>query len=162
MRRIVVVTCILVFSSACDPGWSYHVPDPPAGVNRQSDSYRGISMRTTAGLFTGSLDVDVELTNVGAGPLVVQEDPFRVLDSSHRPLPWYGGQPPAKPCEDRPQKAVTLGSGESCRIRARFLVRPNADVFGRRNADLRTITVIVDGLERGGVRVASSTVLEWD
>ena len=162
MKSIGVVAFILIFGAGCDPGWSYHVPDSPVGMTRPSDDPRGISMRTRAGLSTGSLDVEIDVTNSGPGVLAIHEDPFRVLDSSSRPFAWYWGHPAAKPCEDRREKVVALDRGQSCTIRGRFLVHPNASVFGGRNTDLKILTVIVDGLARGGAPIASSAVLEWD
>jgi hypothetical protein len=162
MRRIIVVVSALIMGTACDPGWSYHVPDASVGTPRAPDARGAISMQTRAELFTGSLDVEIELTNRGGGALVVHEARFRVLDSSHRPLPWYWGHPPDKPCEAREQAVVTLDRGQSCTMRGRFLVRPNAGVFGGRNMNLKTLTVVVDGLVRGSAPVEGSEVLEWD
>lgn len=162
MRSIVLVTCALSFGAACDPGWSYHVPDSLVGVTRAPNGDGTISMRTRAGLSTGSLDVEIDLTNGDTGPLIVREDAFRVLDSSRRPLGWYSGHPPPKPCEDRQEKIVELESGDSCTMRGRFSVHPNVNVFGSRNTDLKTLTVIVDGLTKRGGPVATSAVLEWD
>ncbi len=90
-------------------------------------------MRTRAGLSTGSLDVEIQITNSDGRALIVHRDPFRVLDSSHLPLAWYWGHPPGKPCEGRQQEVVTLDRGQSCTMRGRFRVRPNAGVFGGRN-----------------------------
>jgi len=162
MKSIGVLVSILMFGAGCDPGWSYHVADSPVGMIRQSDDRGAVSMRTRAGLSTGSLDVEVDITNGGADVLVIHEDPFRVLDSSRRPLAWYWGHPPGRPCEEREEKVVTLDRGQSCTIRGRFVVHPNASVFGGRNADLKTLTVVVDGLVKGGAPSARSTVLEWD
>jgi hypothetical protein len=162
MKSVGVVVSILLLGAGCDPGWSYHVADSPVGMSRQSDDRGGVSMRTKAGLSTGSLDVEIDVTNGGTDPVVIHEGPFRVLDSSRRPLAWYWGQPSARPCEQRQEKLVTLDRGQSCTIRGRFVVHPNAGVFAGRNTDLKTLTVIVDGLVRGAVPIASSTVLEWD
>src|SRR4051812_9717742 len=116
MRLIVVVASTMLIG-ACDPGWSYHVPDSRVGSTRAPEDRGAISMQTRAGLSTGSLDVEIELTNRDGGALIVHGDPFRVLDSSHRPLPWYWGHPPQKPCEAREQAVVTLDRGQSCTMR---------------------------------------------
>lgn len=162
MKTVGVVVSVLLFGPGCDPGWSYHVADSPVGMTRQSDDHGAVSIRTRAGLFTGSLDVEINITNGGTDAVVVHEGPFRVLDASRRPLPWYWRQPPARPCEQRQEKLVTLDRGQSCTVRGRFVVHPNAGVLGGRNTDLKTLTVVVDGLVRGGLPIASSTVLEWD
>ena len=162
MKAVVVLVSVLMFGAGCDPGWSYHVADLPIGTTRQSDDRGAVSMRTRAGLSTGSLDVEIDITNGGADAVVIHEGPFQVLDSSSRPLAWYWGQPAARPCEERQEKIVTLDRGRSCTIRGRFVVHPNAGVFGGRNRDLKTLTVIVNGLVRGGIPISSSTVLEWD
>lgn len=162
MRPVGAVMFILMFGAGCDPGWSYHIADLPVGMTRQSDDSGAVSMRTRAGLSTGSLDVEIDITNGGSDVLVIHEDPFRVLDSSRRPLAWYWGHPAGRPCEERQERIVTLDGGQSCTIRGRFVVHPNAGVLGGRNTDLKTLTVVVDGLAKGGVPIAPSTVLEWD
>lgn len=156
-----LVTYVLSAGAACDPGWSYHVPDSPVGAGPPNGNGT-ISMRTRAGLSTGSLDVEIELTNSDTDVLTVREDAFRVLDSSRRPLAWYSGHPPVRPCEGRQEKVVQLKRNQSCTMRGRFSARPNANVFGGRNADLKTLTVIVDGLTKGDEPLAASAVLEWD
>ena len=163
MKRVVFVACAVIVGASCDPGWRYHVPDRPDGVTRGGDARGSISMRTKGELAITALYVEVAVTNLDAGVLVVHENPFHVLDARGRPLPWYAGHPPARPCEEQPQTVVPLGRGEPCTMRGRFLVRPTDDSLGwHPNPDLKTLTVILDGLERGGVRLASSAILAWN
>jgi hypothetical protein len=151
----------ILFAVGCDPGWNYHVPDPRPGAP-DSMGGREIGLRVEGSLFTSELGVQIELTNRGSFPLIVREDPFRVLDASHRPLPWYRGRPPTEPCENLKQKIVVLDPGKVCILRGNFEVRPNAGFFGGRNTDLRNLTVVVDGLKKAGLTASRSVILEWE
>ena len=157
-----VLASALVFAVGCDPGWGYHVPDPPLGT-RESLRDRGeIGLRVWGRLSTGMLGVEIEVTNGAFVPLVVREDPFRVLDASRRPLPWYRGRPPAEPCENVKQKIVALDRAQVCTMRGTFQVHPNAGILGGRNTNLSTLTVVIDGLMKGGAPISRSATLEWD
>jgi hypothetical protein len=157
-----VLAGTLVFAVGCDPGWSYHVPDPSPGATALSDGAPDIALRVRGHLFTSMLTVEIALTNGDSAPLVVHQAPFQVLDASRRPLPWYSGRPPAQPCDHLKQDLVTLERDQICTMRGNFQVRPNAGVLGGRNPTLRTLAVVVDGLERGGAPVSRSVMLEWD
>jgi len=108
------------------------------------------------------LSVEIVVTNAGSVPLSVRAGGFRVLDASGRPLPWYRGHPPGQPCEGAKQEIVTLDRSQVCAMRENFQVRPNAGVLGGRNRDLRTLTVVIDGLARGGAPITRSATLEWN
>ncbi|HET6281015.1 MAG TPA: hypothetical protein VFH73_08615, partial [Polyangia bacterium] len=86
-----VLACALLFAIGCDPGWNYHVPDPRPGAPQSSRDQEEIGLLISGGLSTGMLSVDIKVTNSTSVPLIVREDPFRVLDASHRPLAWYWG-----------------------------------------------------------------------
>lgn len=162
MRSIVVGAGALVFAVACDPAWRYHVAASPPSAILPSEGPGAISMRTKAELVVGRIDVEIEITNSDEGALIVRKDPFRVVDSAQGPLAWYAGQAPDKPCQGRPEEFVTLVRGQSCTMRGRFEAHPMAGMFGGRKKNLDRLTVIVDGLARGGRPVARSVVLESD
>lgn len=160
IQALLLAAGALLLSVGCfDPGWSYHVPDPPLGTTQPKDDRREIALRVRGTLSTSVLSVEIALTNVGSVPLVVREGPFRVLDASHRPLPWHSGRPRAEPCEDARQKVVTLDPAQVCTMRENFKVNPS--VLGG-NSDLKTLTVVVDGLEVNGAPVSRSVMLERD
>ena len=159
--RVVLVSA-LVGAVGCDPGWEYHVPDPPLGTPEASRDQGEIGLRVRGGLSTGMLSVEIEVTNGASIPLIVREDAFRVLDASRRPLPWYWGRPPAQPCENVKQEIVALDQAQVCTMRGNFQVHPNAGIFGGRNTTLRTLTVVIDGLARDGAPISRSAALEWD
>ena len=54
---------------------------------------------------------------------------------------------------------MTLGRGDICRMSGTFQVDPMSGL--RKNPDLKNLTVIVDGLARGGTPISRSAVLEW-
>jgi hypothetical protein len=158
---LVPLLSLLVCVAGCDPGWNYHVPDlPPERADRTSAEL-GISVVAQGGLFTSSLWVDVDVRNDDSVPLVVGATPFRVLDAARRPLPWHRGHATAQPCDTRTQGAVTLANGDVCKMRGAFEVRALSAPF-RRNQDLRTLTIVIDGLTRGRTPISRSVVLEWD
>jgi hypothetical protein len=160
--RVVLVVGMLVLESACDPGWGYHVSDSRLGAANSPARSEEIALVARGGLATSMLSVEIDVTNNGSGLLAVREGPFRVLDALNRPLPWYWGGPPARACENRGEKVVTLDRAQVCSTRGDFKVNPTAGPFGRRNTDLKTLTVVVDGLMRGNAPVPSSVTLDWN
>jgi hypothetical protein len=157
-----VLVGALVLAAACDPGWDYHVPDPPRGRPESSRDEGDVGLQIRGGLSTGMLSIEIVVTNGGPVPLVVRADAFRVLDASLRPLPRYWGHPPARPCEGVKQDIVALDRGQVCTMRGNFRVRPNTSIFGGRNKALSTLTVIVDGLATEGAPISRSATLQWD
>jgi len=65
-------------------------------------------------------------------------------------------------CENVKEKIVVLDRAQVCTMRGNFQVHPNAGVFGGRNKDLRTLSVVIDSLARGGAPVSRSATLEWN
>jgi hypothetical protein len=163
LRELALVTVLTTggMSAACDPGWSYHVPDSKSlASGPQAD--QGVSIWARGELFTGSLTVDVYLTNRDADLLVLSGVRFQVLDTSHRALPRYGDRPSSEPGMSPDQAAVTLGPGQGYTMRGMFRVHPNSSLFGSRNTELKTLTVVVDGLTKRGEPISRSILLEWD
>jgi hypothetical protein len=147
--------------TGCDPGWSYHVPDPMPGPAK-ANAGDGLSIHAEGRLFSSSLWVDLDVRNDDPNPLAFTEAPFRVLDSARQVLPWRQGQPPAKPCSNHDERLVILKRGDDCRLQGAFEVRPLSGIFFGRNDDLKTVTVIVDGIAREGKPISRSVVLGWD
>jgi hypothetical protein len=146
----------LAGTTACDPHWKYRARD--GAVQRPAEFDQGISLRAAGELAIATLRVEVELRNDDAQPLTVGSAAFRVLDAANRPLTPSPGSRDRPPCADRKESSVTLGRGDACKISRTFEVVPM--VQSRMNPDLRNLTVVVDGLARGGRPVSRSTVLE--
>jgi len=91
-----VLAGALMFAVGCDPGWAYHVADRSPGALAVLRDQGEVGLLVRAGLSTGMLSVEIDVTNDASVPLVVREAAFRVLDASGRPLPWYWGHPPTQ------------------------------------------------------------------
>jgi hypothetical protein len=138
-------------AAACDPGWSYTVPDGRrvpirVGTYEIDDLY--------ARVFTDTLGVRVTIRNLANEPLRGDPGLMRITDALGRAIPRYprgGGDHAAV------DEVIVLHKGERGELKASFVVVPMSHPFWR-NRDLRAVTLTLDGL--GGAPF--QTKLDWE
>ena len=158
MATFVLLVASLLITAGCDPGWRYHVLGAQI-VDRSG--YRleshGIGVTIHGSLLSADISIDLELTNLDAGPLSIDTNLVRAVDargSSLRMIEWY------RVPESISTMPVVLGFGETSRVQRTFAA--NAFAGLRRNPNLRVITLFIDGITRGGQPIPFQATLEWE
>lgn len=140
----------------CDPGWSYTAPSgkrAPDGWYRVSGP-DGITVRSSARLFTGSLSLALEITNDADAALTILPDQVRAYDADGTPLVPDDRSKPR--CDGlSTATSVSLRRGETCLIRTGWRVQPDPKKLG-------TIRVLHDGVRREGASVPVDVALKAD
>jgi hypothetical protein len=147
---------ILGALAACDPGGSYHVP---GGKEVMADGRRfdivgpsNTSLRANAHWFTGSVDIELAITNTGTTALLVEPDKLRLADRVG-PLQFVRQR---LRCNDQEaHDSVTLKPGETCDASGSFSVHVDRD-------RLSSLTLDLDGVTREGVSVPVLVKFELD
>jgi hypothetical protein len=171
MRKMsFLVACLATACLGGDPGWNYVSED---GRPVQDDGLRydvaevsGLGLRVHASLLAGSLDAELDVTNVSAGPLQVDLGSLVVTDKAGKKLSKRMDLPTRRCGGRQSEELCVLSQGQSCRLGGTFQALPLAagvgGLFGRRNHDLETIEVSLSpGVRRGPTEVAVSTKLKW-
>ena len=112
------------------------------------------SLRAHASWFTDTVDASLVITNRGSSPLVVRPNDTRMSDREG-PLPRYFYGDEVVGCDNHTDSIVTLAPGEACASHLRLQVVPDRE-------RLRTLTLVQDGVARGGVAVPISVTFELD
>jgi hypothetical protein len=135
---------LLVGILGCDPGWHYRAT---AGTPVQADGLRydipragSPKVRVYASAFTGSLDVELTLQNVDAGPLKLRSPDLRTSDIRGASLREQFPIRRSCPVVD---DVMEIPAGHACTLAKTFGIQPLVSglLLPRENPDLARISV---------------------
>jgi hypothetical protein len=158
MATFVLLIAGLLITAGCDPGWRYQALSAQM-VDRTSARYvlqsHGVGVTIHGSLLSADISIDLELTNLDAGPLYIDTNLVRAVDAQGSSLHMIEGYRVPESIRTMP---VVLGFGETSRVQRTFAARALSGL--RRNPNLRVITLFIDGITRAGQPIPLRVTLE--